>query len=344
MNIALTFNLKPSLIKKNEEDLHIEYDSIETINNLKEAIEANGHKCILIEANEEAYINLKKNREKIDFVFNFAEGIEGRSRESQIPIFCEMLKIPYLGPDPLTSGIILNKARTKEILGYYNIPTPRFQIMKNENENLLLEFPVLVKAIAEGSSKGLNNKNLVNNENELRNVVRRIIKRYKQEAIVEEFLDGEEFTVSIIGNENPIILPIVEIRFHHLPDHLNNFDSYEAKWIYDNPKNNKEADPLICPAEIDRDLEEKIKEVSLKTFRVLDCKDWARIDIRLDKNKIPNVLEVNTPVGLIKDPKENSRMPRAAYTLGWSYEKLVGEILNAGLKRWKIKTKLAIGR
>lgn len=340
MNIALVFNKKRDAPKDKPKDFYAEFDSEETINDLKRAIEADGHDVILIEADEEAYIKLKDSKNKIDFVFNFAEGIKGESRESQIPIFCELLGIPYLGCSPLSSAIILNKARTKEIACYHNIPTPRFKVLADEDEKVSgLKFPLLVKPIAEGSSKGLKNENLVKDDEQLRRIVKKIREDYRQKAIAEEFLEGREFTVSIIGNEKPFILPIVEVKFDHLPEELHRFDHYEAKWVYDSPEyiDKHKINPVVCPAEIAPELEKSIKETALKTFKVLDCKDWARVDIRLDSKGIPNMIEVNSPVGLIKNPKENSRMPRSAYAYGWSYERLVKEILDSGLRRYNLK-------
>ncbi len=339
LKIALLFNKKREVPLDKPKDFYAEFDSKETINDLKSAIEANGHEVMIIEADEDAYIELKNNKDKIDFVFNFAEGIGGESRESQIPIFCELLDIPYLGCGPLSSAIILDKARTKEILSYYNIPTPKFQVFADENEKLNnLKFPILVKPVAEGSSKGLKNENLVKNNEELREIVKKIRECYSQKAIAEEFLEGREFTVSMIGNQAPLILPIVEIKFDHLPKELNRFDHYEAKWHYDNPDYIKKhkIEPVVCPAKIGKHLEAAILNVALEAFKALGCRDWARIDIRLDKDDIPNVIEVNSPAGLIKDPKENSRMPKSAYVHGWSYEKLIGEILDAGLKRYNL--------
>lgn len=344
MIIGFAYNVKP----KNAANLDSEYaefDTIETINDLKKAIESNGHKVIEINADEDGYVKLKENRDKIQFVFNFAEGLRGEARESQIPIYCELLKIPYLGCGPLSNAIVLDKARTKEILSYYCIPNPKFQVFVTGDEKLNnnMTYPVLCKAIAEGSSKGINNENLVFNDKELKKIVKKLIKKHSQKVIAEEFLEGREFTVPIIGNfsgkQKPKVLPIVEVNFDHLPKNIHKFDSYEAKWIYDNPEYIKKhkTNPVICPAKLDIRLKEKIHEIALEAFKVLDCKDWARVDMRLDKNGVPNVIEVNVPVGLLKDPKENSRMPKAAYSLGWTYETLVGEILNAGLKRYELK-------
>jgi len=251
-------------------------------------------------------------------------------------MICEELEIPFTAAGSETLVITLNKAKTKEILENNRIATPKFQIFENEDDELLedMKFPLLVKPLLEGSSKGLLNENLVNDNESLRKIIKKIKINYGQPAIVEEFLNGREFTVSVIGYENPIILPIVEIKFDHLPKNIHPMDSYEAKWIYDNP--NAKIDPLVCPAEIDKELENKIKEVALKTFKVLDCKDWARIDIRLDKDGVPNVLEVNALPGFMKDPKENSRLPRAAYAFGWSYRELIGEIIKSAKERYNL--------
>ena len=157
-------------------------------------------------------------------------------------------------------------------------------------------------------------------------------------CIIEEFIDGREFTVSVIGNDDPVVLPIVEICFGHLPEGLYPMDSYEAKWTYDNPEYNEKnkIDPVVCPAEIDDELRNKIRKVVLDAYHALDCKDWSRVDIRLDSKGAPQVLEVNALPGFMKDPKVNSRLPKAAYAAGWSYEKLIGEVLGAAIKRWKL--------
>ena len=171
MNIALTYNVKPKRISEGNEDLYAEFDSEETVDDLKKAIESNGYSVVMVEADEDAFIKLKENKEKIDFVFNFAEGLRGESRESQIQIYCELLQMPYLGAGPLTNAIVLDKGRTKEILSYHKVPTPKFQVFSNAEEELKLKFPLLVKPIAEGSSKGLKNENLVNDEASLRKMI-----------------------------------------------------------------------------------------------------------------------------------------------------------------------------
>lgn len=337
MRIALTCSIKPESISEENKEKYTEFDSKETINDLAKAIESNNHQVEIIDVKENIKKILENKKNNIDLVFNVAEGLEGEEREALIPKICEKLNIPFTAAGSETLINTLNKAKTKEILRNNDIPTPKFQIFENENQELKnnLDFPLLVKPLLEGSSKGLFNENLVNDRQSLKKIINKIKINYAQPAIAEEFLNGREFTISVIGYEEPIILPIVEIRFDHLPKNIHKMDSYEAKWIYDNP--NAKIDPLVCPAKIDRELENKLKETALKTFKILDCKDWARIDIRLNRNNIPNVLEVNALPGFMKDPKENSRLPRAAYAKGWSYERLIGEVLKSAVERWGIK-------
>jgi D-alanine-D-alanine ligase len=335
MRIALTCSIKPENISEEDREKYAEFDSRETINELADAIKANGHSVEIIDVKEDIE-KVLTDKKDIELVFNVAEGLNGEEREAFVPMICEKLEIPFTAAGSQTLINTLDKAKTKELLEENGIPTPKFQVFDNKEEELLedMKFPLLVKPLLEGSSKGLFNENLVNDKEELKKIIKKIRENYAQAAIVEEFLDGREFTVSVIGYENPVILPIVEIKFEHLPSDIHPMDSYEVKWLYDNPE--AKHDPLVCPAEIDKELEEKIKEIALKTFKVLDCKDWARIDIRLDKNNVPHILEVNALPGFMKDPKENSRLPRAAYAKGWSYEKLIGEVIKSAVERWRL--------
>ncbi|NCN39251.1 MAG: D-alanine--D-alanine ligase [Candidatus Aenigmarchaeota archaeon CG_4_10_14_0_8_um_filter_37_24] len=330
MKVGLTFNSIPEDYVRGESDRYAEFDDMSTINAIKGAIESGGHEVLLIEADENAYEKLKQS--KLDIVFNIAEGLNGESRESQIPAMLDMLNIPYTGSNALTLGIALDKTRTKEILSYYKIPTAKFQLFKSPNDPLdkNLRFPLFVKPNTEGSSRGITGKSLVNNEKELRETAASIIKKYHQPALVEEFLDGREFTVSLIGNPSEI-MPIVEITFDNLPEGVPKFDCYDVKWVWDSP--DSEVETVICPAKIDKKLEDMIKRTALDTFQALECLDFGRIDMRLDRNGVPNVIDVNPIAGLIPDPKENSRFPKACYTAGMTYNQIILKIIESALKR-----------
>ncbi|MBU0567820.1 ATP-grasp domain-containing protein, partial [bacterium] len=219
-------------------------------------------------------------------------------------------------------------------LSYYGIPTPRFQIFGDLRQKLNpeLKFPLIVKPEAEGSSIGITNNSLVFDISSLKKQVDHVIKNYSQNALVEEYCEGREFTIGLLGNNGRVrILPIVEIDFSHLPDHLHKFESYESKWIYDNPKDS--IDPIICPANIKIGLKAQLERLSQRTFLKLGCVDFCRIDVRLDSNGIPNILDVNALPGLMPDPKSNSRFTRSCYALGMTYNEMILEILNAALKR-----------
>jgi len=332
MRIALTCSIKPLNVSEEDREKYAEFDSRETIDDLASAIKANGHSVDVVDVRDDIRDVLFGRKGDIDLVFNVAEGLEGEDREALVPGICEELGIPFTGADSRAAVITLNKTKTKEILMKNNIKTPKFQVFSDGDEPLNnLAFPLLVKPANEGSSKGIFNENLSNDKENLKKNLKKIIEKYKQPVIVEEFLSGREFTVAIIGYKEPIVLPIVEIKFDHLPSDIHPMDSYEAKWVYDNPE--AKHDPLVCPAEVSDELREKIEEIALKTYKILNQKDWARVDIRLDKNDVPHVLEVNTPPGFMKDPKENSRLPRAAYANGWSYEKLIGEVIKSAVER-----------
>lgn len=338
MNIVLTFNIrhsKPSL--KNKKAIEeAEFDSPETIKGIAKSLKKLGHNVFLVEANETAFLKLKKLRPKIDFVFNIAEGY-GIDREAQIPVILEILKIPYLGSKPLTQALCLNKAKTKEILCFHKIPTPKFQLFETEKEKLKtgLKFPLIVKPNCEGSSKGIFQNSIVKNERQMRKKIKEVIKNLKQPALVEKFLEGREFTISLIGNNPVEVLPPIELNFKVLPKNFYPIDSYEVKWLIDNPESKVKT--VICPAEIEKDLWKKIKEICLKTKKVLGVLDWCRIDLRLDKKGVPNVLEVNQIPGIIPDPKENSRFPLAARAAGYSYEEMLEKLIKTALKRYNLK-------
>lgn len=350
MNVALAYNVKPesdsfpasvSPIPNNQSqnlnseiDQYAEWDTWETINAVKDALSLYND-VALIEANEEAY---NKFREiKPDIVFNIAEGANGVSREAQIPAMLDLLNIPYTGSDALTLAICLDKARTKEILSYYKVPTAKFFVADKveDAEDHNLGFPIIVKPISEGSGKGIFASSFVHNNEELKREIKRITSEYNQSALVEEFLPGREFTVAILGNNGDTkILPAIEMRYDKYPDGTAPLYSFEAKWILDTKEN--EFDVFDCPANITKELEAKINKVCLDTYKVLRCRDWSRIDLRLDKNGEPNIIEINPLPGIIPDPKENSSFPKAARAAGIEYNDMINHVLAAGVKRYHL--------
>ncbi|HEX2865731.1 MAG TPA: ATP-grasp domain-containing protein [Ignavibacteriales bacterium] len=353
LNVAITFNVKPEeeslteppsseeelsfeqsaspQISQAYNDLYAEWDSFETIDAVRRAL-ALYHNVTLVEANDLAFEKLRSLRPEI--VFNIAEGINGISREAQVPAMLDMLNIPYTGSDPLTLATCLDKARTKEILTYYNIKNPRFITASSlsDLENFSLRFPVMIKPVGEGSSKGIFNSSFVTSLESLKEAVVSNFVKYRQPSLIEEFLPGREFTVAIIGNgTDAVALPIVEINFSELPDGMVPIYSYEAKWIVDRPENPLEI--FSCPASVDPILEKKIKNAALRTYEILRCRDWSRIDVRLDEDGEPNIIEVNPLPGILPDPKDNSCFPKAARAAGLDYQQMLNRVLYVSAKR-----------
>lgn len=339
------FNVKPEQsIVENESPLntgnkngdaideYAEWDTWETIHAVRDVL-MEYHDVHLIEANKDSFEKLTMLSP--DLVFNIAEGMHGISREAQIPAILDMLRIPYTGSDPLTLATCLDKARTKEILSYHNIPTAGFKVIRSVDElkDISFYYPLFVKPNGEGSSKGIFNSSLVTTPEELSDAVAKIVHEYNQPALVEEYLNGREFTVALMGNGKDLrVLPVVEINFAGLPDHLAPVYSFEAKWIFDT--NDNPLDIFTCPAEIDDTLKNKIEDICKRTYKVLNCKDWARIDVRLDANGNPNIIEINPLPGILPKPEDNSCFPKAARAAGLTYSDLINSVAYFGAQRY----------
>jgi D-alanine-D-alanine ligase len=217
------------------DDTYAEWDDEETIAAIESALSTIGE-VIRLEADVDFPVKLREA--EADIVFNFAEGIGGPSRESHVPAFCEFWGIPYTGSDPLTLGVCLDKARTKETLTHHGIPTPEFQVVDcPEQLNRTIELPVIVKPLHEGSSKGICQRSFCATWAEVEAEVTRVVERYNEPAIIERFLSGREFTAAVIGNDGDgQVLPIVELDFETLPADAHPIYGFEAKWVWDRPE------------------------------------------------------------------------------------------------------------
>lgn len=332
--IGIAYNLKRVPLDGERLDRYAEFDDLETIDAIRKVFEDHDYEVLLLEADQQFFEKVKESG--VDFVFNIAEGICGESRESHIPAILEMLNIPYSGSGVLSQAITLNKSRKKEILNYHGIATPRYQLFRKPSQRVDkdLKYPLIVKPDAEGSSVGISNESLVFDEQQLRVQIARVVKQYEQYALVEEYLPGREFTVGLIGNQRPMVLPIVEVTFDNLPEGIHHFDSYEAKWTYDSP--DAVADPLVCPATISPALKKKIERIAKRTYSTLECHDFCRIDLRLDAKGNPSIIDVNALPGLMPDIRHNSRFIRSAYACNMSYDEVIMAVFRAALKRYNL--------
>ncbi|MFA6005990.1 MAG: D-alanine--D-alanine ligase [Patescibacteria group bacterium] len=312
--------------------LQADYDEPQAIDLMVGHLKNNGYDVIPIEANEKAYLELYKRKKDIDIVFNIAEGPHGHDRELQVPAMLEMLQIPYTGCTPLTQGILLNKARTKEILAAYKIRTLPFMLIKNGtiDWNMPKEYPLFVKPNSQGCSGGITQNSIVHNETELKAQIKYLRTELGQDSIVEPLLTGREFTVPMLGNP-PRVLPIIETNFSRLPKGYAAIDSLEVKWELDVAPGKGLMD---CPADISKKLHSEIEDLCLRTWSALRVLDWCRIDVRCDSKGTPYVLEVNSPPGITPPENAVSNFPFSAKTAGLDYEAMQKAIIETALKRY----------
>jgi D-alanine-D-alanine ligase len=324
-------------------DEFAEWDSQETIDAVANALSALGD-VVRLEATEGFPERLRAERP--DIVFNIAEGLHGVNREAHVPAICEFYGVPYSGSDPFTLSLCLDKARTKEILSFHGVPTAPFVLVRSMEEwpalrrrisaavstrsiasrgdatRRRLRLPLFVKPVHEGSSKGITERNFCPTIQELETQIAFLLETYAQPVIVEEYLPGDEFTCAVLGNgDEARLLPIVGMRFDSLPDGAVPIYGFEAKWLWDRPENPLEI--FECPARINETLRFEIEKVVLATYRVLGCRDWSRIDVRLDAAGQPNVVEVNPLPGILPNPEDNSCFPKAARAAGIGYDELI---------------------
>ncbi|MFH1572818.1 MAG: ATP-grasp domain-containing protein [Acidobacteriota bacterium] len=336
MKVGLTYNQKRDDAAEAAElpcsaEIQAEWDTPETIAAVITALEER-HEVIPLEASDGVYQALQRARP--DIVFNIAEGTFGPCREGHVPSILEYLNIPYTASDPLTLNMCLDKSRAKEVLAYHHLPTARFRVVSERMFSFnSLHYPMLVKPLYEGSSIGIRNDSLVHSRQEMRDKVHWVLDRFREPALVEEFLPGREFTVAILGNgEQARVLPIVEIKFDSLPPGVNPIYSYEAKWVWDQSENPLEI--FECPARLSQELHDQIEKICLSAYRLLRCRDWCRVDVRLDAAGQPHIIELNPLPGILPRPEDNSCFPKAARAAGLDYHKLINTVLDIACRRY----------
>jgi D-alanine-D-alanine ligase len=323
------------------DDEFAEWDTPETVTAVANALAALGT-VVHLEATPDFPVQLRDAR--VDIVFNMAEGLRGKNRESLVPAICEFYGVPYSGSDPLTLSLCLDKGRTKEILSYHGIPTAPFVVVDGGFDGGdpwtagdvsgfdALEFPLFVKPIHEGSSKGITERNLCRTREELLTQIEFLLDTYAQPVLVEHYLTGAEFTCAVLGNgRSAQVLPIVGMNFDALPLGTVPVYGFEAKWVWDS--RDAPLNIFDCPAHIPVALRQSIEGVALSAYRVLGCRDWARVDIRLDAKGVPNVVEVNPLPGILPNPDDHSCFPKAARAAGIGYDELIQSCLMLAAER-----------
>ncbi|MFQ3612697.1 MAG: D-alanine--D-alanine ligase [Cyanobacteriota bacterium] len=331
MKIGLTYDLRP--VEPQSPDLPVdhyaEFDSSETLFFLTEGLQALGFQVELIGNLSALLEQLHSNLLTVDLIFNIAEGLWGRGREALIPALLEAYRIPYVGSDPLTLSLCLDKAMTKQVWRGCGLPTASAWVVRRIEELSHLEiaahdYPLFVKPCHEGSSKGIDSQRSVNSSFlELCSQVEYLLKLYQQPILIEKFLPGREFTVGILGTgQDARVLGITEITEVAL---------YGASGYREKEEWESLAPDTYLPLG-PSSLWDELANIALAAYQAVECRDLGRVDIRLDAAGNPNLLEINPLPGL--NPK-HCALPVIAKQQGLLYQDLLGHILESCLRRYK---------
>lgn len=330
LRVGILFNVPVGPRRGEEMDYLAEVNVLDQVGAVEEALTRLGfdHQLFPLKDDIEELIRSLKAH-KPDVVMNLSEGFMGDSSlEMHVPSILEILGIPYTGSTPLTLGLCQDKGLTKDVLIANGVPTPRYRLMSSFEPPEGLNFPLIVKPLKEDASIGITRNSFVRNLVELERRVNYVTSVYGQQALVEEYISGREFNISIVGNERPMVLPISEIVFEYNEDPK--IVDYMAKWFKDSEEYVKTKP--VCPARIDESIKSSIEEAAVRAYKALKCRDYARIDIRFDvRTKTPYVLEVNPNPDISPD----AGFTRSLRAAGISFEEFVKMIIGFALKRAK---------
>jgi D-alanine-D-alanine ligase len=326
LRVGITYNLKKDFPHQKDQpvDALEEFDSEETIDSIRDVLLDDGYEVIKLGGDTGLIDRLRQS--SVNIVFNIAEGHQGRNREAHLPALLELLNIPYTGSDPLTLSLALDKSMAKRVVMSEHIPTPRFRKVEQVEDlkDLDLRYPLFVKLCYEGSSKGVRLDSKVLDPRSLEEKARWLLENYRSPILVEEFINGPEFTVGILGNENPSVLGVMQIEIKGKP-----LD--EAIYSLEVKRDWEKRVQYHCPPLVDKDLLRKIEDVALRSYRVLECRDVSRVDIRVGGDQTAYLLEINPLPGL--SPVYGD-LPIMASRIGWNYARLIKTIFRYALKRY----------
>lgn len=265
----------------------------EMANQVHEAVKSLGYEITLIPL-QRSLLNFFSRVKEVSpqVLINLCEGYFGRPQwESNVAGIFELLGIPFTGNDSKTLALCQDKHKAKAVLRAGNLPTAPAVLVLSPEQPVDLKFPIIVKPNSEDASLGIYPESVVHNEENLRRQLQRVLGNYRQPALAEPFIDGREFNVSVAEDGAIRPLPVSEIDFSQMPAGMPKICGYEAKWFEDHPLYQKT--PPVCPAPIDDDLRGKLQSTAVEAFRAMGCRDYARVDFRMDAKGRIFILEVN---------------------------------------------------
>lgn len=263
-----------------------------------------------------------------DCAFNLCESLAGDARlESAVPLLLELLGIPFTGSPPEVLSFALRKDRVKQRLEAAGIPTPAGRVMSRGDDPCDLPFPLIVKPVREDGSVGISNESVVRSREELARTVDAVSARLRQACLVEQFVDGREFNVAMLGHPTPRVLPLSEIDFSALPDGAPRIVSYDAKWTSGSVEDLGTV-PVLHP-QLPSPIAAKVRRAAADAFRAVGVRDYGRVDVRLSNAGVPYVVDVNPNCDL----SPHAGMARAAAVVGIDYAALCGLLVRYALRR-----------
>jgi D-alanine-D-alanine ligase len=324
LSILVLYSLPHPFLPDGSVDIFGPKSVLARLQAVKDALLSQGYSVKTMEMKEELSPLVGRIlRSGADLIFNLCEEFHGQPRlEMNIAALLELLNIPFTGSTALVLGLSQDKGKTKSILAHHGIPTPAYAVW-SPGENVStshLRFPLIVKPLLEDGSLGIGNDAFVPDPASLPPRVEKIHSLHHQPALIEEYIDGRELNVSILGNEAPQVLPISEIDFSSLPQGLPKICGYEAKWVENSPEFSHTIPQ--CPASLSAGAEKRVREAALRSYRLMDCRDYARVDIRLSPDGVPYVLEINANPDISPD----AGMPRSAQAAGLAYPQFIARI------------------
>jgi D-alanine--D-alanine ligase len=332
--VGLVYNLKRKAPTDSAYETEAEFDSQSTIDTLAGAIEKIGCTVVQIEATKTLSENLKEKR--VDIVFNIAEGSNKRAREAQVPAICDLLGIEHTGSDATCLALTLDKAITKKLLSQDGILTPHYRLYQGTGKmsEAGLRFPIIVKPNHEGTSKGIGGKSVATTAEELQEMVQGLWRKFQSPVLCEEYIEGKEYTIGILGNSALKVLGPLEIQFKEASGRYPVY-SFEAK-----QQASPTSNPLfnvVCPVSLGREMDRKVANFAKKVFRLLGCRDVARIDFRIDNRGNIYFLEINPLPGLTPGFSDLTIMAERS---GLSFDGLIKRIITPAVQRWRNITRM----
>lgn len=302
--------------------------------NIEKVLKERGYKVSFFDFNNLPRVFNDLRESDIDLVFNVCERINNSSLlEPHAASIFDALQIPYTGSNPFTLGLCIDKIRVKKLLTYHKIPTANWDYVYSMKDKVRedLEYPLIVKPANTDNSIGITNESVVMNREELDAQLKKTLVDIKRPALIEEYIEGDEYDVSILGSEEEDlrILPLSRSVFNKMPKGYWHIYPFEAKWTKDSVYNKIVVQRP--PKNISKKLETLISEIALDTYNILDCHDYGRVEIRVDKNNNPYILELNP------NPSINITdcVPSVAKLTGLEYGDFIEEIIRMAIRRYK---------